>query len=324
MLTTRISWNYDNLKSAAKKVFKGRRRIESDRFVALRSHYLYDSWFTLVGKEGAHEKGGVEGEVGRFRRNHLVPVPEVSSLEELNALVSAAVEGDLHRRIEHRPITVGEALQTEREHLRALPLEPYPAWEETTPRVNSKSMVTLRRNQYSVPVSLVGLSVTARIGAREIRVFHQGREVSCHPRLRGVSQRSAHLDHYLDLLKRKPGALGCALALRQERERGAWPSCFDELWNAITERVGASEAARQMVDVVLLCRSHGPEPVELAVKGALCAGAHDGRAVAVLARRQKRPEALPLTGLDGSLVATQGPEPGLEGYDALCAEGGGR
>jgi hypothetical protein len=25
-------------------------------------------------------KGGVEGEVGRFRRNHLVPVPEVASL----------------------------------------------------------------------------------------------------------------------------------------------------------------------------------------------------------------------------------------------------
>jgi hypothetical protein len=50
----------------------------------LRSHYLYESWFTLVGIEGAHEKGGVEGEVGRFRRNHLVPVPEVGSLAELN------------------------------------------------------------------------------------------------------------------------------------------------------------------------------------------------------------------------------------------------
>ncbi len=27
----------------------------------------------MPGIEGAHEKGGVEGEVGRFRRNHLVP-----------------------------------------------------------------------------------------------------------------------------------------------------------------------------------------------------------------------------------------------------------
>lgn len=70
---------YDNLGSAVKQVLKGRRRVESDRFVALRSHYLYESIFTTPGIEGAHEKGGVEGEVGRLRRNHLVPVPRVDS-----------------------------------------------------------------------------------------------------------------------------------------------------------------------------------------------------------------------------------------------------
>ena len=63
---------FDNLKSAVDKVLKGRRRVESDRFVAMRSHYLFESQFTTPGLEGAHEKGGVEGEVGRCRRNHLV------------------------------------------------------------------------------------------------------------------------------------------------------------------------------------------------------------------------------------------------------------
>ena len=66
---------YDNLRSAVKQVLRGRRRAEADRFVALRSHYLYECAFTRPGKQGAHEKGGVEGEVGRFRRNHLVPFP---------------------------------------------------------------------------------------------------------------------------------------------------------------------------------------------------------------------------------------------------------
>ena len=69
---------YDNLTSAVKQVLRGRRRVESDRFIALRSHYLFESQFTIPGIEGAHEKGGVEGEVGRFRRRHLVPVPEVA------------------------------------------------------------------------------------------------------------------------------------------------------------------------------------------------------------------------------------------------------
>jgi len=74
---------FDNLTSAVKLVLKGRRRVETDRFVALRSHYLFESQFTTPGIQGAHEKGGVEGEVGRFRRNHLVPVPAVATLAEL-------------------------------------------------------------------------------------------------------------------------------------------------------------------------------------------------------------------------------------------------
>jgi transposase len=47
---------YDNLTSAVKQVLRGRRRVETDRFIALRSHYLYESQFTIAGVEGAHEK----------------------------------------------------------------------------------------------------------------------------------------------------------------------------------------------------------------------------------------------------------------------------
>jgi transposase len=90
---------FDNLTAAVKQVLKGRRRVETDRFVALRSHYLFEAQFTTPGIAGAHEKGGVEGEVGRFRRNHLVPVPVVASLAELNALLLAGCEADLRRRI---------------------------------------------------------------------------------------------------------------------------------------------------------------------------------------------------------------------------------
>ena len=69
---------FDNLGSAVKKVLKGRSREETDRFVALRSHYLFESEFCRVGLAGAHEKGGVEGAAGRFRRNHLTPVPQAA------------------------------------------------------------------------------------------------------------------------------------------------------------------------------------------------------------------------------------------------------
>jgi transposase len=308
---------YDNLGSAVKKVLRGRRRLETDRFVALRSHYLYESSFTRVGKEGAHEKGGIEGDVGRFRRAHLVPVPEVSSLQELNERLAAACIADLGRTIRGRRESVGEALGQELDLLRPLPTEPFDACEHAGPRVDSKSLATVRQNQYSLPVRLAGLRVAARIGAREIVFCHDGQEVARHERLHGKFGTSAQLDHYLELLRIKPGAFARSLALRQERERGAWPGCFDELWRGIAERVGASEAARQMVDVLLLCRELPIAQVELAVRGALAAGALDGRAVQVLARRAERQTPERLTGLDTRLQSGERPEPDLTEYDQL-------
>jgi transposase len=312
---------YDNLSSAVKLVLRGRRREETDRFIALRSHYMFESAFTLAGLQGAHEKGGVEGEVGRFRRNHLVPVPEVANLAELNRLILAGCEVDLARTIVGRGETVGHALARERPLLRALPAEPFDTAEPSTVRVDSKALVTVRQNRYSVPVGLAGRKVLARVGAREITLIVDGREVARHERLTERFAVSARLDHYLELLARKPGALAGSLALHQERERGAWPSCFDELWQAITDKVSASEAARQMVDVLLLVREHGAERVELAVRGALAAGAHDGRAVAVLtSRAEDRKPATPLEDLDARLVATDRPEPDLTDYDQLLTQ----
>lgn len=312
---------YDNLRSAVKQVLRGRRRVEQDRFVALRSHYLYESAFTRPGKQGAHEKGGVEGEVGRFRRAHLVPVPSVGSLKELNDLLEDGCFADLGRRIRGRTETVGEALRVESRALRALPVVDYDASERTSPRVDSKALVTIRQNRYSVPVALVGLRVHAEIGAREIVISHDRREVARHPRLHGRYQTAARLDHYLELLQRKPGALKGSLPLRQERERGRWPSCFDELWRALEARYGPSEAAAQMVDVLLLCREHGPACVELAVRGALAAGAHDGRAVALLTRRSERPAQPRLFELPERLPVSERPEPTLADYDALLSRG---
>ncbi len=97
----------------------------------------------------------------------------------------------------------------------------------------------------------------------------------------------------------------------------------DELWEALRARYGTSEAARQMVDGCLLCREHWPKRVTLAVGGALAAGAHDGRAVAVLARRVDRAEPPPpLEGLEERLAQIGSPPPeDLSGYDRLRRAG---
>ena len=67
----------------------------------------------------------------------------------------------------------------------------------------------------------------------------------------------------------------------------------------------------------MLCREHPVARVELAVRGALTAGAHDGRAVALLARQAERPvpAALQLDGI-GAL-----PPDNLADYDRLRETG---
>jgi hypothetical protein len=245
-------------------------------------------------------------------------------MAQLNLMLRDASDQDLARRIQGRPATVADQLAQERPLLRALPdTGAFDSTEIATVRVDSKALVCVRQNRYSVPVAHAGLWVAAAVGATEIRISHQGREVACHERLHGRFGTSARLDHYLELLGRKPGGLERSLPLAQERERGAWPVCLDELWAALADRYGASDAARQMVDVLLLAREHGPARVELAVRGTLTAGAVDGRAVAVLARRTAGPDRPParLTDLSDRLAAHDRPEPDLAGYDELI---GGR
>ena len=308
---------YDNLSAAVKLTLKGRQRVLADRFVALRSHYLFESQFTLVGLQGAHEKGGVENEVGRFRRRHLVPVPKVATLAELNQQLRAACLEDLGRRIVGRSETVGEALARERPLLRPLPAEPFSVAEPGEARVDAKGLVTIRQNRYSVPIGLAGRRVVTQVGARWVSILAGGREVARHERLTGRFQVTARLEHYLPLLARKPGALAGSLPLAQARDQGAWPAEFDALWRALEQRHGPSEAARQMVDLLCVVDEVGAEPVALACRGAMTAGAIDARAVAVLARRADRPDPEPLTGLDDRLACVERPEPELDGYDAL-------
>jgi hypothetical protein len=59
------------------------------------------------------------------------------------------------------------------------------------------------------------------------------------------------------------------------------------------------------------------EVVERAVAGALAAGAHDGRAVQVLAERQQRPAPEALGQLPERLTQHDRPQPSLFDYDEL-------
>lgn len=190
---------YDNLTSAVTNVIygPGRARNENDRWVLFRSHYGFDAFYCQPGIEGAHEKGGVEGAVGWFRRNHLVPMPEVDSLDDLNEQIKRWEAADEGRRISGHVLTIGHDLAPEQPLLRPLPMEVFEPGLVLHPRVDRSSMITVRMVKYSVPAHLIGRRVRVSLRATEVVVF-EGRSVAAvHPRV--VARGTSHvtLDHYL-------------------------------------------------------------------------------------------------------------------------------
>ncbi len=191
---------YDNLSAAVKKICHGRSRQETDRWTAFRSYYGFDAFYCRPGKQGAHEKGGVEGEGGRFRRTHLVPVPVVASVVELNERLAAYDAADDDRRIGNRTHTVGFNFAHEAALLRPLPAEPYDTATTLTPRVDHHARISVRQVHYSVPARLVGRRVRAELDVTQLRVYDGSTLVATHPRATARGAQVLLLDHYLEVL----------------------------------------------------------------------------------------------------------------------------
>jgi hypothetical protein len=136
--------NYDNLKSAVKKILRGHQREETARFIGFRSHWGFASEFCTPGE--GHEKGGVECEGGQFRRNYLVPVPSVQHLEELNLLLVSGSAEEQSRVITGRTQTIGAAMLAEQEHLLPLAEEGFDLASLHFPHINASGCVKVLTN----------------------------------------------------------------------------------------------------------------------------------------------------------------------------------
>src|SRR6184192_1046883 len=270
---------YDNLKSAVKKILRGHQREETTRFIAFRSHWGFESEFCTPAE--GHEKGGVEGEGGYFRRNHLVPVPKVGSWEELNALLLEASKNDEQRVISGRTQTVGEGMNLEREHLRAPLEEGFDLAAVHFPHVNASGCVKVLTNFYSVPLP-VGIEVQAKVHSAYVEIWHQGQCVARHERCFDRQQKVLNLEHYLEALTKKPGAFAGCTPLEQWRAQGRWPASFDRFWEALKQRRGQQPGTRAMIEVLLLGRQYGYPPLQEALEKALDLSCFDAQAVRLL------------------------------------------
>ena len=205
--------------------------------MAFRSHWRFAAEFCTPGE--GHEKGGIEGEGGYFRRNHLVPVPHAADLDALNLMLMTACRADEARILDGRSETVGAAMAIERGHLLSCATEGVDLAEVVFPLVDKQGCVTVKTNLYSVPAA-AGSRVEARIHPLHVEIWRAGHRIARHERCHGRRQHVLDLEHYLDVLSHKPGALAGSKPLAQWREAGRWPACYDALWNRLCARHGSS------------------------------------------------------------------------------------
>ncbi len=299
---------YDNLRAAVAQVLGfSRHRVEAERWTAFRSHYGLEALYCQPGIRGAHEKGGVEGQIGWFRRNHLVPVPEVASLAELNAMIDRWDQEDEDRRIRSRPRTIGEYFASEQPLLVPLPDEPFETGRLFTLRVDRYSQISVRTNRYSVPVRLIGRNVRAMLHASELVVYDGREEVARHERLIAKGGTRLELDHYLEALVRKPGALPGATALDQARSAGRFTPVHDAWWDAAVKAHGERDGNRALIEVLLLGRHLPHEHLVTGLAAALKTGALTADAVALEARKAA----------DADTAPAEAPEPSAGGRTSI-------
>jgi transposase len=287
-VTGGVPWRhirYDNLTPAVARVLAGRDRKETARWQAFRSWYGFCSFYCEPGPAGAHEKGGVEGEIGRFRRNFLVPVPRVASLGQLNEMLAEADLRDARRHIAYRANTVAADFAAEQPLLRPLPGDGFDTGTVLWPKADRFARVSVGKCRYSVPARMIGTAVRVKLTANELHVFDGSALAVVHPRLTAAGDEHLVLDHYLEILVRKPGALPGSVPLAQARADGSFTAAHEALWKAARARLGDGAGTRALIEVLLLHRRLPAASVTAGIKAALAAGTCSPDVVAVEARK---------------------------------------
>lgn len=204
---------FDNAKVAVKEGF-GLHAKATDGYRAFAAHYAFKTDFCNIAS--GNEKGLVENLVGYARRNFMVPVPRVKDINELNRqLLNECLNYRNTHKVESRNSTVSEAYAEEWYFLKQIPSYRYDTSKTATPIVGDYSTIRFDRNNYSVPVQFLRKNVTAKGYANEVCIFYNNELIATHDRLYGIGKTTYRLEHYLDLIERKPRSVFQAKPVRQ-------------------------------------------------------------------------------------------------------------
>jgi transposase len=281
----------DNATTLVQRILAGHQREEQQAFIAFRSHYVFASHFCTPAE--GHEKGEVENLVGTTRRACFVPLPEVGSYAELNAVLRAHCEAEKTRRLRGEVQTIGELWQTERGQLRPVPQRAYPLGRLVPAVVSRSATIQFETNRYSVPALYQKREVLIRASVWEIQVLADRGSTVIARHARSYEREQDILDprHYLGLLAHRPGALAHCRAIQQWEADGRWPAIFGTYLTALraTHPAGSAAATREYVRILALYGEPSGADLPLVLEQALALRCFSLEGVQLLLHQRQQP-----------------------------------
>lgn len=195
---------YDNLKSAVLERV-GQAIHFNPTLLELAAHYRFEPRPVAVAR--GNEKGRVERAI-RYIRDSFFAAREFGDLADLNAQAAAWCESVAAERPcpEDRTRRVREVFADERQHLLALPDNPFPAEDREEVQVQRTPYVRFDLNDYSVPHTYVRRPLVVHASLDCVRIVDAATVVATHPRSWDKGQQIEDPEHVATLLAYKQAA----------------------------------------------------------------------------------------------------------------------
>src|ERR1700682_1820480 len=263
-----LSILYDNTRLAVARIVKGGRRLRSQMFAELQSHYLFDDRFGRPGK--GNDKGKVEGLVGFVRRNFMTPLPVADSVDAFHIRLLDACSKRRQAILRGHTASIAERMQADLAAFMKLPPGPYDACDKVNTRISSLSLVRYKNNDYSTPTRYGHQEVLAKGYVDRVEIVRRDATIAVHPRSYETADFIYNPLHYLALLEQKTKALDQAAPLDNWR----LADCVHRLRRLMEARMGTT-GRREFIQVLRLMENFHQHQVEGAVSEALRLGAHN-------------------------------------------------
>jgi transposase len=194
---------YDNLATAVTERMGSLVRFNSRFFTYMAHHTIRPH---ACNPARGNEKGSVEDGV-KYIRSSFWAGRKFTDFESLTQQAMLWRDNIANKR-EHRvtrkiPILLFEA--EEKMAMREMNPHSFDTAEVFTKVVGPQFHIPYETNFYSVPWTLVGMSITVRVTAKEIEIYYRDQPVSRHVRSYKKHQHITMVEHSRGLLERKPG-----------------------------------------------------------------------------------------------------------------------